>query len=97
MKIEIMTTFLDGRDRFESGDVRTVSDEDGERFVAAGWAAPIDTTTGLPTTAPTIGAPAANPPAPQSAFDGEVSPPSVGEVTLNVQSVAHAQKVKING
>lgn len=70
MKIEITTTFLDGRDRFEVGDIRTVSDEDGERFVAAGWAVPID---------------------------GEVSPPSVGEVTLNVQSVAHAQKVKING
>ena len=38
MKIEALTTFLDGRDRFELGDVRTVSDEDGARFCAAGWA-----------------------------------------------------------
>jgi hypothetical protein len=38
MKIEILTTFLDGRDRFEAGDIRTVSDADGARFVAAGWA-----------------------------------------------------------
>ena len=38
MKIEALTTFLDGRDRFELGDIRTVSDEDGARFCAAGWA-----------------------------------------------------------
>ena len=38
MRIEITTTFLDGTDRFEKGDTRTVSDEQGERFVANGWA-----------------------------------------------------------
>ena len=38
MKIEALTTFLDGRDRFEAGDIRSVSDVDGARFVAAGWA-----------------------------------------------------------
>ena len=38
MKIEVLTTFLDGRDRYETGDVRTVPDEAGARFVAAGWA-----------------------------------------------------------
>lgn len=38
MRIEITTTFLDGVDRFEAGDVRTVDDERGARFVAAGWA-----------------------------------------------------------
>jgi hypothetical protein len=44
MKIEALTTFLDGRDRFEAGDVRTVSDEDGARFCAAGWAKDISGT-----------------------------------------------------
>ena len=38
MKIECLTTFLDGTDRFEMGDVRTVSDERGARLVANGWA-----------------------------------------------------------
>lgn len=38
MRIQILTTFLDGRDRFEVGDIRTVSDADGARFLAAGWA-----------------------------------------------------------
>lgn len=38
MRIQCLTTFLDGRDRFEQGDVRTVGDEAGARFVAAGWA-----------------------------------------------------------
>lgn len=38
MKIQCTTTFLDGTDRFENGDVRTVEDERGARFVAAGWA-----------------------------------------------------------
>lgn len=38
MKIHCLTTFLDGRDRFEQGDTRTVDDADGARFVAAGWA-----------------------------------------------------------
>lgn len=38
MKIKIKTTFLDGRDRFEAGDARTVDDADGARFIANGWA-----------------------------------------------------------
>lgn len=38
MKITCTTTFLDGPERFESGDVRQVDDERGARFVAAGWA-----------------------------------------------------------
>lgn len=38
MKIVCDTTFLDGRDRFEKGDVRTVSDEDGARFIKNKWA-----------------------------------------------------------
>lgn len=39
MKIICLTTFLDGRDRFESGDVRQVDDDRAQRFIAAGWAA----------------------------------------------------------
>lgn len=38
MKITCTTTFLDGPERFEAGDVRQVDDERGARFVAAGWA-----------------------------------------------------------
>jgi hypothetical protein len=38
MRIECTTTFLHGTDRFEAGDVRTVSDELGAYFVAQGWA-----------------------------------------------------------
>jgi len=38
MKIECLMTFLDGKDRFEEGDVRTVEDEKGAQFVANGWA-----------------------------------------------------------
>ena len=38
MKIECLTTVLDGKYRFESGDVRTVEDEKGAQFVANGWA-----------------------------------------------------------
>lgn len=38
MKIKCITTFLDGTERFEQDDVRTVSDERGAAFVAVGWA-----------------------------------------------------------
>lgn len=38
MRIRCLTTFLDDRDRFEAGDVRTVDDEKGARFIANGWA-----------------------------------------------------------
>lgn len=38
MKINCTTSFKDGRDAFHEGDTRTVSDEDGARFIANGWA-----------------------------------------------------------
>ena len=38
MKIEALSTFLDGRERFEQGDVRTVDDAKGAYFVENGWA-----------------------------------------------------------
>lgn len=38
MKIECLITFLDGTRRFETGDICTVEDTDGTRFVANGWA-----------------------------------------------------------
>jgi hypothetical protein len=40
MKIICDTTFLDGVDRFEAGDARTVDDQRGAYFVANGWAHP---------------------------------------------------------
>lgn len=40
MRITCTTTFLDGVDRYEAGDVRTVPDDRGAYFVANGWAAP---------------------------------------------------------
>ena len=48
MKIEALTTFIIGRDRFEAGDVRTVSDESGAFYCDCGWAKDItgQTTTG---------------------------------------------------
>jgi hypothetical protein len=41
MRIECKTTFLDGTDRFEAGDIRTVDDARGHRFLAHGWAAEV--------------------------------------------------------
>lgn len=38
MKIKCLTTFIDGKERFEEDDVRTVDDDRGARFVAHGWA-----------------------------------------------------------
>ena len=38
MRIEILTTFKEGTETFHKDDVRTVSDDDGARFVANGWA-----------------------------------------------------------
>lgn len=38
MKIICDTTFLDGRDRFEAGEARVVSDERGAYFIAQRWA-----------------------------------------------------------
>lgn len=38
MQITVKTTFLDGTDRFETGDVRTVDDERAARFIENGWA-----------------------------------------------------------
>lgn len=37
MQIEILETFIDGRDRYEKGEVRSVSDENGRYFCACGW------------------------------------------------------------
>lgn len=55
MRIECLTTFLDGRERFEAGDIFTIDDAHGAYFVKNGWAkevgapdaqaAPIDPTT----------------------------------------------------
>lgn len=42
MKIEVLETFLDGPSRYEAGEVRVVSDEDGAHFCAAGWAKDLD-------------------------------------------------------
>lgn len=53
MKIVCLTTFLDGRDRYEEGDTRTVSDKDGQRFIKNGWAsAEGPTQAALPNTDP---------------------------------------------
>lgn len=38
MRIAVTQTFLDGRHRFEAGDICTVADEDGARFILNGWA-----------------------------------------------------------
>lgn len=39
-RIQCLTTFLRGRDRFEAGDVRNVPAEDAALFIARGWAKP---------------------------------------------------------
>jgi len=39
MRIKCLDTFLDGKNRFEKGDFRTVPDEDATRFIKNGWAA----------------------------------------------------------
>jgi hypothetical protein len=41
MRISCTTTYLHGRDRFEAGDVRTVSDDDARYFIGNGWAAEV--------------------------------------------------------
>lgn len=38
MKIKVTQTFLEGSDRFEKDDERTVPDKLGAYFVAKGWA-----------------------------------------------------------
>lgn len=38
MRIHCITTFLDGPDRFEAGDSRTVDAVRAQRFIAQGWA-----------------------------------------------------------
>ena len=42
MKILCLMLFLDGTDRFEKDDQRTVDDARGARFVANGWAKDVD-------------------------------------------------------
>jgi len=53
MKIKCLTKFLDGATVFELDDQCTVSDEDGARFCAAGWAEDMDGV--VPTGEPTGG------------------------------------------
>jgi len=38
MRIKVLNTFMDGRDRFSKDEVREISDETGLRAVANGWA-----------------------------------------------------------
>lgn len=38
MRIKCSVTFLEGTRRFEAGDVVTVPDDDGARFIRNGWA-----------------------------------------------------------
>ncbi len=38
MRIECLTTFLDGRERFEKGDIFTIDDDAAARFIKNGWA-----------------------------------------------------------
>jgi hypothetical protein len=41
MRIECKTTFLDGAERFEAGDIRTVDDARAQLFLAHGWASEV--------------------------------------------------------
>jgi len=41
VKVKCLTTFLDGKDRFEKDDIRSVPDEDAARFIANAWAEPV--------------------------------------------------------
>ena len=38
MRIECTDTFLDGRERFERGDIFTIDDAQAKRFIANKWA-----------------------------------------------------------
>lgn len=38
MRINVLNTFMDGRDRYTKGEVREISDETGLRAVSNGWA-----------------------------------------------------------
>lgn len=42
MRFKSTTVFLDGADRFEVEDQRTISDERGAYFVANGWGVDLD-------------------------------------------------------
>lgn len=54
MKIEVIKTFLDGRNRFEPGEVRQVPDDLGAYFCANGWSRDLagEVATGDPGSAP---------------------------------------------
>ncbi len=43
MRIECTTTFLDGRERFEKGDIFTVPDADAAYFIGNKWAKEVGT------------------------------------------------------
>lgn len=49
MRIECITSFLDGRERFEKGDIFTVDDTKAAYFVQQKWAKEV----GAPTPTPT--------------------------------------------
>lgn len=42
MKIKVLTDFLDGRDLYVKGDIRTVPESNGAYFVKNGWAEDIE-------------------------------------------------------
>lgn len=42
MKIKVLTDFLDGRDLYVKGDIRTVPESEGAYFVKNGWAEDIE-------------------------------------------------------
>ena len=42
MRIEALTEFLHGRERYMQGDVRTVADDLGAYFCQCGWAKDLD-------------------------------------------------------
>lgn len=42
MRINVLETFLDGRDRYERGEVRNVPEAKGAYFVGLGWAEDAD-------------------------------------------------------
>jgi hypothetical protein len=51
MRIECTTAFLDGRERFEAGDIFTVDDTRGAYFVQNKWAKEVGAADPLPSTA----------------------------------------------
>ncbi|MDI6748239.1 MAG: hypothetical protein QMD17_13965 [Rhodocyclaceae bacterium] len=42
MQVKILSTFLDGYDRYIAGDTRTIDSADAARFIKAGWVSAVD-------------------------------------------------------